>query len=103
MNSTDENPTITPFLRAFTLIETLVLVGAVLGCFFFQELFAHSGPGRSLPLIHASWAQYILGAMVPVGFMYPFRTLVANPSGVEGHLYLHIHCACCFAVYQRSV
>ena len=70
MNSTHENPSITPFLRAFTLLETLVLVGAGFGLFLFPEILRAQWPWQIAPFNTRFLGAIYLGAMVPIGFMY---------------------------------
>lgn len=70
MNSTDENPTITPFLRTFTLVETLVLVGAGFGLFLFPEITRPQWPWPIAPFNTRFLGAVYLGAMVPIGLMY---------------------------------
>jgi len=49
MNLMDNNPLITPFLRAFTLVETLVLMVAGFGLFFFPEITRAQWPWLIAP------------------------------------------------------
>ena len=69
MNSTDDNPTITPFLRTFTLVEALVLVAAGFGLFFFPEITRSIWPWPLAPFNTRFLGAVYLGAMVPVGLM----------------------------------
>ena len=70
MNSIDDNPSITPFLRAFTLVETLVLVGAGFGLFLFPEIFRAIWPWQIAPFNTRFLGAIYLGAMIPIGYMY---------------------------------
>jgi len=70
MNSADENPTITPFLRAFTLVETLVLVGAGFGLYLFPEIARAQWPWEIAPFNTRFLGAIYLGAMLPIGYMY---------------------------------
>lgn len=70
MNSTDDNPSITPFLRNFTLIETLVLVVAGFGLFLLPEIFRPQWPWEIAPFNTRFLGAIYLGAMIPVGYMY---------------------------------
>jgi len=69
VNSIDENPLITPFLRAFTLVETLVLVGGGFGLFLFPETIGAQWPWQLAPFNTRFLGAIYLGAMVPVGLM----------------------------------
>jgi len=70
MNSTNENPSITPFLRAFTLIETLVLIGAGFGLFIFPSIVRPLWPWEIAPFNTRFLGAIYLGAMVSVGYMF---------------------------------
>jgi len=70
MNSTGENPSITPFLRAFTLVETLVLVGVGFGLFFSPEITRPLWPWQIAPFNTRFLGAIYLGAMIPIGIMY---------------------------------
>ncbi|MEA3337341.1 MAG: hypothetical protein U9R25_15690 [Chloroflexota bacterium] len=70
MNSTDKNPPITPFLRTFTLIETLVLIGAGFGLFLLPAITRPVWPWQIAPFNAGFLGAIYLGAMVPVAFMY---------------------------------
>jgi hypothetical protein len=70
MNSTVENPKITPFLRTFTLVEALVLIAAGFGLFFFPEITRSIWPWQLAPFNTRFLGAVYLGAMVPVGLMY---------------------------------
>ena len=70
MNPRDENPSITPFLRAFTLAETLVLVGAGFGLFLFPEITRAQWPWQIAPFNTRFLGAIYLGAMIPIGYMY---------------------------------
>lgn len=61
---------ITPFLRAFTLVETLVLVAAGFGLFLFPEITRAIWPWQLAPFNTRFLGAVYLGAMVPVGLMY---------------------------------
>lgn len=65
----DENPPITAFLRAFTLIETLVLIGAGFGLFLFPEITRAQWPWEIAPFNAGFLGAIYLGAMIPIGFM----------------------------------
>lgn len=69
MNSDSKNPSITPFLRSFTLIETLVLIGAGFGLFFFPNLIRPLWPWEIAPFNTRFLGAIYLGAMVSVGYM----------------------------------
>lgn len=70
MNSTADNPSITSFLRTFTLVETLVLVGAGFGLFLFPEISRPQWPWEIAPFNTRFLGAIYLGAMVSVGYMY---------------------------------
>ena len=70
MNMKNENPSITPFLRAFTLIEALVLVGAGFGLFLFPNIVRPLWPWQIAPFNTLFLGAIYLGAMVSVGYMY---------------------------------
>ena len=70
MKSTSDNPSITPFLRAFTLIETIVLIGAGFGLFFFPGIVSPIWPWQMAPFNIRFLGAIYLGAMVSVGYMY---------------------------------
>lgn len=70
MTVTDENPPITPFLRTFTLIETVVLIVAGFGLFLFPEIARSIWPWQLAPFNTLFLGAVYLGAMVPVGLMY---------------------------------
>ncbi len=70
MNLMDKNPLITPFLRAFTLVETLVLMGAGFGLFFFPEITRAQWPWLIAPFNTRFLGAIYLGALLPIGFMY---------------------------------
>ena len=70
MNSTNENPSITLFLRAFTLIETLVLIGAGFGLFLFPGIVRPLWPWEIAPFNTRFLGAIYLGAMVSVGYMF---------------------------------
>lgn len=70
MNLTDKNPTITPFLRAFTLVEALVLVAAGFGLFLFPEITRTIWPWQLAPFNTLFLGAIYLGAMVSVSYMY---------------------------------
>jgi len=66
----NENPSITLFLRGFTLIETLVLVGAGFGLFLFPDIVRPLWPWQIAPFNTSFLGAIYLGAMVSVGYMY---------------------------------
>jgi hypothetical protein len=70
MKSTNDNPPITQFLRYFTLVETLVLVGAGFGLFFFPNILRPVWPWEIAPFNTRFLGAIYLGALVPVGIMY---------------------------------
>ena len=70
MNSTNDNPTITPFLRYFTLVETLVLIGAGFGLFLFPEITRAIWPWELAPFNTRYLGAVYLGALVPVALMF---------------------------------
>ena len=70
MSSKNENPLITPFLRGFTLIEALVLVGAGFGLFLFPDIVRPLWPWQITPFNTGFLGAIYLGAMVSVGYMY---------------------------------
>ncbi|MEN8173236.1 MAG: hypothetical protein ABFS03_10200, partial [Chloroflexota bacterium] len=70
MNSIEKNPVITPFLRNFTLVEFLVLVGAGFGLYLFPEIIRPQWPWEIAPFNTRFLGAIYLGAMVPIGFMY---------------------------------
>jgi len=70
MNSTNDNPPITLFLRYFTLIETLVLFGAGFGLFFFPNILRPLWPWEIAPFNTRFLGAIYLGALVPVAYMY---------------------------------
>ena len=70
MISNDDNPTITPFLRNFTLVETLVLVFVGFGLFLFPKAILTIWPWQIAPFNTRFLGAIYLGAMVPVGFMF---------------------------------
>lgn len=70
MNSANENPKITPFLRTFTLIEALVLIGAGFGLFFFPNIVRPLWPWEIAPFNTLFLGAIYLGAMVSVGYMF---------------------------------
>ncbi len=70
MNSTEENPPITPFLRVFTLVETLVLFGAGFGLYLFPEITRAQWPWQIAPFNTRFLGAIYLGAMIPIGYMY---------------------------------
>jgi len=70
MNSTDENPLISPFLRTFTLVEILVLVGVGFGLFLFPEITRPIWPWQIAPFNTRFLGAIYLGAMIPIVFMY---------------------------------
>lgn len=65
----EENPSITPFLRAFTLIETLVLIGAGFGLFFLPSITRAQWPWQIAPFNAGFLGAIYLGAMIPIAFM----------------------------------
>ena len=70
MNSANDNPSITPFLRYFTLIETMVLIGVGFGLFLFPELTRPEWPWQIAPFNARFLGAIYLGAMVPVAYMF---------------------------------
>ncbi len=70
MDSINENPKITPFLRAFTLIEALVLVAAGFGLFLFPSIVRPQWPWQLAPFNTLFMGAFYLGAMAPVGIMF---------------------------------
>ena len=94
MNSTNDNPTITLFLRYFTLVETLVLIGAGFGLFLFPEISRAIWPWELAPFNNTLSGRSLSGGVGAGSLDVPFRALVANPPGAAGNLHLHIHCAC---------
>ena len=70
MSSANVNPTITTFLRAFTLIETLVLIGAGFGLFLFPNIVRPLWPWEIAPFNTRFLGAIYLGALIPVGYMY---------------------------------
>ena len=70
MNLEAHNPKITPFLRAFTLVETLVLIGAGFGLFLFPEITRAQWPWELAPFNTRFLGAVYLGAMVPIGLMF---------------------------------
>jgi len=70
VNSTPDNPKITPFLRGFTLVEALVLVGAGFGLFFFPEIVRPLWPWELAPFNTRFLGAIYLGAMAPVAIMF---------------------------------
>lgn len=65
----EENPSITSFLRAFTLIETLVLIGAGFGLFLLPDITRAQWPWQIAPFNAGFLGAIYLGAMVPIAFM----------------------------------
>ena len=70
MTSNEDNPPITPFLRSFTLVETLVLVFAGFGLFLFPKATLSIWPWQMAPFNTRFLGAIYLGAMVPVGLMF---------------------------------
>jgi len=70
VNSTPDNPKITTFLRGFTLVEALVLVGAGFGLFLFPEIVRPLWPWELAPFNTRFLGAIYLGAMVPVAIMF---------------------------------
>ncbi|MHA1976580.1 MAG: hypothetical protein ACW98F_15765 [Candidatus Hodarchaeales archaeon] len=70
MNLADENPLITPFLRYFTLIETMVLIGVGFGLFLFPDLTLPEWPWQIAPFNTRFLGAIYLGAMVSVAYMF---------------------------------
>jgi len=70
MSSAHENPPITSFLRTFTLIETLVLIGAGFGLFLFPNIVRPLWPWDIAPFNTRFLGAIYLGALIPVGYMY---------------------------------
>ena len=70
MNSTSDNPKITLFLRNFTLIETLVLIGGGFGLFLLPGITRPHWPWPVAPFNARFLGAIYLGAMVSVAMMY---------------------------------
>jgi hypothetical protein len=70
MGTINKNPSITPFLRYFTLIETLVLVGTGFGLFLFPSVLRLIWPWQIAPFNTRFLGAIYLGAMVSVAYMY---------------------------------
>lgn len=70
MNVTEENPRISSFLRYFTLIEALVLVGAGFGLFLFPETTRPIWPWIIAPFNAGFLGAIYLGAMVSIIYMF---------------------------------
>lgn len=70
MNSTSENPSITPFLRYFTLIETIVLIIGSSGLILIPGFTRSQWPWTIAPFNAGFLGAIYLGAMVSVAYMF---------------------------------
>ncbi|OLS22028.1 MAG: hypothetical protein HeimC2_30820 [Candidatus Heimdallarchaeota archaeon LC_2] len=70
MTSVNDNPSITPFLRTFTLIEAIVLIIVGFGLFIFPELTRPEWPWAIAPFNARFLGAIYLGAMASVAYMF---------------------------------
>ncbi len=70
MDVTDENPSITPFLRYFTLVETIVLIIGSSGLILIPGFTRAQWPWTIAPFNAGFLGAIYLGAMVSVAYMF---------------------------------